>query len=145
MSQHLTTVQQALVETLRIVECAGPRDPCEIGEELARFPRGTGLNVVRAELIRLAMESRGVDYSIDCFCHRGIWERFVSVRYEVGWEIDPATGIILLGRTEEKAASGPAELVERERLVFEHERAKRQAAHNRASRPKAEKKTAEYH
>lgn len=131
---HLTTVQNELVETLRLVECAGPRDSCDIGEELARFPPGTGLAVVRRELIRLAMENRGVDYSIDCFCHRGIWERFVSVRYEEGWEIDPETGIILSGRTEpEPETVNRAAIFKRERLAFEYDRAKRQAAHNRAT------------
>lgn len=142
---HLTTVQAALVETIRIVECASMRDSTEIGEEIARFPAGTSLDTVRAELVRLAMENRGVDYSADVFCNRGIWERFASVCYRSDWEIEPETGIILSGRNEVLVGSISSS-VERDRAIFEHERKKRTASHNRAAgRTKKAEITAENH
>lgn len=145
MSQHLTTVQQALREYLRLVEGVGMADPVDAGEELQRYPPGTSLTVVRRDLVRLAMASRGVDYSIDCFCHRGIWERFVSVRYEPGWEVDPATGIIS-GKPVESPTPGDAATIARDREIFEGERAKRQAAARRGKGgPSRAKGTAENH
>lgn len=147
MPSYLTTVQQELVEVIRVMEGVRMRDSIEAGEEITRFPRGTSLDAVRAELIRLAMASRGVDYSADCFCQKGIWERFISLRYQAGWEIDPATGTILTDR-EQKVTETAASITERERLAFEAERLKRQRAHDRAaSRGKndSRKRTAENH
>lgn len=117
-------------EEIRIVICAGMCDPIELGEEVARFPPGTGLDVVRLEMIRIADESRGVDVSVDVFCHKLIWERFVSVCYEPGWKIDPATGIIL-ERDEPVADMTAADLARLERGRFEHERARRVTAQKR--------------
>ncbi len=143
---HLTTVQNALVETLRVVLGVSIADPVELGEEVARYEPGTGLDVVRRELVRLAMESRGVDFCIDVYSHKGIWERFAHVCYDVSNEIDPATGVIL-NRTECDTDRTPAELIESEKARFEHDRAKRAAQTKRAANrgQKVDQKSATNH
>lgn len=138
MRQHLTTVQAGFVECVRVVACAALGDSVDEGEEIARFPAGTELQTVRRTVIANALASRGVPYSADVFTHKGVWERFLTVRYEPSWMVDEATGIILEGRTERPESDEAA--LAREREAFERERAKRNALQSRRARA-AEKYT----
>ena len=144
--------ERPIREELRIVECVGMSDPIDHGEPVAEFPPGTGFSVIQTVLVELAMANRGVDYSVDVFSHKAIWERFASVRYEAGWTVEPVTGIILSRGDsgpgpDARAELKPAEVIEQERAHFEKDRARRLAAAsrevNRAQKPT--KRTAQDH
>jgi hypothetical protein len=120
-------------------------DPVELGEEVARYEPGTSLTAVRLDVIRLASESRGVDFAVDVYSHKGIWERFVHVCYTERDEIDPQTGWILNPETVKQTERTPAEVIAAEKERFEHDRAKRErqakAAANRGQKTEAKSAT----
>lgn len=135
MNSTPTTVTKPARETYRLMMGAAISDPAETGELVQEYPPGTPFSRIQADARRLAHELRGVDVVVDVFCHKEIWERFFAVCYEPGWKVDLDTGIIL-ERPGEKAESDEPELkgsVAAARDHFEHERARRKAAHNRAT------------
>jgi hypothetical protein len=127
-----TTVHEQR-ELLRVVMCVGIGDSVEFGEEVKRYPPGTSLTVIRADMIGFADDNRGVDYCIDVYSHKGIWERFVHVCYDPAWKIDRATGIIL-ERPSEPHAVSDADMIAAERTKFEAEREKRRVILARRAR-----------
>lgn len=139
-----TTVEPLVVGTMRIVEGVALRDPTELGEEVARFPPGSAMGDVHAELVRLASANRGVDYSVDVVNSLGfspLWQRFLSACYEPEWIVEPRTGIIE-SKPEQLAKRSVADHVAVERAKFDGARAKAKAKHARAagrSQPKAAK------
>lgn len=129
MRSHLTTVQNAAVEVVRVVACAELGDSIEAGEEIGRFPAGTDLQKVRRFTLAHAVGSPGVSYSLDVFSHKGVWERFATIRVEPGTTVDPDTGIILEGRATECIGDESALKLERE--AFDRARAARNSQHKR--------------
>jgi len=130
LSHHGETL---VVGSMRIVEGVGMRDPVSAGEELARYAPGEDFSAIRAEVVRLASENRGVDYSIDVVNSLGfqpMWCRFLSVSYEAGWIVTPRTGIIE-SKPEVRSPRSVGELVATDRAKFEAARDKAKTKHAR--------------
>lgn len=112
--------------------CAGMGDPIDAGEVIREYPPGTPTSAIHADMVNAANATRGVAFSVDVFSFKLFWERFMSVSYEPGWQVEPNTGIIL-ERHEPAPAIDTRSHIGRERAAFDRDKAKRETAARRAA------------